>query len=185
MVWFGGLKVTYSAVSKAILRAKSRNGLDFTSRPLYSQAQSSIWTRKFCKTTKYFFSSKQTEFPDFFITILIPSVRHNLQTNLQPPNNQSDSSSGQYLSGTYSSLGRSRGHHVYATAMFCVRCAWRRFCDSSLSHDWLSSGWFACPPAAMPPETENRYAASIVWNPSITGGLLFSGRCHVTPRKRV
>lgn len=165
---------------------ESRSVLDSTNRPLSTLELDLRVKRKNFAKIKIFFIETSAEFPDCSIAVLIRRVGgHSLQTNLQPPNNQSDSSSGQCLSGTYSSLGRSHGHHVYVTAMFCARCAWHRFCDSSLSHDWLSSGWFACPPAAMPPETESGYAASIVWNPSITGGLLFSGRCHVTPRKRV
>lgn len=43
-------------------------------------------------------------------------------TNLQPPDNRSDSSSGRCLSGTCSSHGRSRGHHVCVATMFCARC---------------------------------------------------------------
>lgn len=166
-------------------QAESKNKPDFISRSCSSTVGLSTFETNFARISqKQRFSLflpiplllKQP--PDFYCDINSP--REAQWTNLQPPNNQSDSSSGQCLSGTCSSLGRSRGHHVYVAATFCARCAWRRFCDSSLSRDWLSSGWFACPPAAMPPETESRYAASIVWNPSITPALCFPGRWPVS-----
>jgi len=180
------------SVSKAMPRAVPKSELDFTSHPTVKLSLRN--KRKFCKN-KDFLSLSLFPFslslslslsffywniqpPDFYRDI--NSAREVQWTNLQPPNNQSDSSSGQCLSGTCSSLGRSRELHVYVAATFCARCAWRRFCDSSLSRDWLSSGWFACPPAAMPPETESRYAASIVWNPSITLAFCFPDRRPVS-----
>jgi len=114
-------------------------------------------------------------------------VKKARRTNLRPPGNRSDSSSGRCLSGTCSCRDRPRGRRVCAATMFCARCVSRRFCDSSLSHDWLSSGWFACPPAAMRPETESRvcrfnrlepiHHLCLLFSRPVTGG-------HVTSRKR-
>lgn len=139
IVWrFKGSTIYTYITSKAMPRAKPKSELDFAGCPCPTIVEFNLRNkREFCKN-KDFLSSSPSLPPSlspfsssrslFYWNVQpldfcdINSTRNN-GTNLQPPNNQSDSSSGQCLSGTCSSPGRSRGHHVYVAATFCARCA--------------------------------------------------------------
>lgn len=71
MLPFGGLKVTYSAVSKAIPQAKPRSGLVISTGHSTLEFNLRIERKNFAKKKDFFFSLKQTEFPRFSIGVLI------------------------------------------------------------------------------------------------------------------